>query len=380
MAEKKNNSYYDIAVIGSGLTGLAVSVDFSKRGYKVALFDSAETWGGLNHQVHSGSSNGLRWLAGNELGQKSLEFLSQLLDMDLSIKSHETNPWIYDSAQIKSFMGFGDAAPEFHRQYSYFLSTSLFSTTLPVADWAASLFQKFTGDFFSRSEITQILVEQKEVQSIQVNGQKIIQAKTYVFCAPLFELPPLMKNYEWGIKHKQRATKGPYLTALQLDLIHPKFHFDGYRMGLIPTQNDLPSLGFFQNPSPEGHQTSHWMTFVPYEQADDSEKLGEALKKIKRNIKKVFPEVLENKISERVLVAPFYTLLEDFFLKDCKLPDLKNFYLGCSQLQDGLSIYSCLIQAKAVSETLLRDLQKRDTSFEDVSGTSARPVADPITN
>ena len=123
------------------------------------------------------------------------------------------------------------------------------------------------------------------------------------------------------------------------------------------TQDEFgPCVGAFQAPAEvngENLQYSQWLTFVEDEEAEDTEIIGFALKKIKRQIKRAYPDALENLKFERILVVPSYAGHGDLKLSaNQSLAGVENFWVGSSQVHVQKNLLGALLQAELITSSL----------------------------
>jgi hypothetical protein len=96
-------------------------------------------------------------------------------------------------------------------------------------------------------------------------------------------------------------------------------------------------------------QASQWMTFIEGELSEESESVANALKKIKRQIKRAYPESLENLVTERILVVPQISGSGDLKLKgNLTLPEVDNLWIGSPTLSPQKNLIGALSQAQMV--------------------------------
>jgi hypothetical protein len=358
----KKTSIYDYVIVGGGLSGLCVASALTKEGAQVLLLEAAESYGGVNHPVQTKigvSENGLRFLPDTELAHRSLEFLSSLSGQEVKFRSVEREPLTYEAGGLRSFVGFGEQSPEFYDEISYFLSPKELVLEEPFHVWTKTLFESFRGEFAPRSHVTKFHASEGKVHSITINGQKTIQALNIIYAGPLKSLGLLLPDEALPARARQKFSKAKFWTAVGLDLIHsaPVTDFAGIHVLNGTTQDDLgPCVGRFQpsatlNESPV--QLSQWLSFIDDEDAEDTEKIGAALKKIKRQIKRAYPAALDQLVSERILVVPSIAGNGELKLTGHQtLPQANNFWVASGNVHPLKNILGTLAQAQLVTSSL----------------------------
>jgi hypothetical protein len=89
------------------------------------------------------------------------------------------------------------------------------------------------------------------------------------------------------------------------------------------------------------------------EEAEDTELVGAALKKIKRQIKRAYPDALENLKFERILVVPSYSGNGELKLSaNQTIPSLENFWVGSAQMHQQKNLLGALLQAELITSAL----------------------------
>ncbi|MEZ0393104.1 MAG: hypothetical protein ACAH59_12860, partial [Pseudobdellovibrionaceae bacterium] len=234
-------------------------------------------------------------------------------------------------------------------------------TKLEAHEWTQVLFSHFTGEFLPKSYVTKFHQEEGSgrISHLTVNGQKTIQAVNYIYCGPIKNLKTLLPEGALNPKAFQKLAKNQYWTAVGLDLLHNHSVTNSNSVHILSgtTQDELgPCVGVF-HPSAEVNgenlQYSQWLTFLEDEEAEDTEVVGAALKKIKRQIKRAYPDALENLKFERILVVPSYAGNGDLKLSgNLTLPGVENFWVGSAQMNPQRNLLGALLQAELVSSAL----------------------------
>lgn len=354
---------YDYIVIGSGLTGLGIANKLSQEGARVALLDGADAAGGLNRGTAFPTgkmNNGLRWIPDTDLSRKGLDALENILGLKILAGSEELPPVTFEEGKLKSFVGFGDKSPEFDEQLRPFTTSQRLSLHLEPWQWAAMLFENFTGEFLPRSYVTRLVPGMDgRIDHVIVNGAKHLKAQNIVYTGSLKDLGVLLPPELLAPRARQKLSKNAYWTALCLDLCHAAPVTDSAAMHVLngTTQDEVgPCVGFFHAPVEENGKTlqaSQWMTFFDEELSEDSEVAGQALKKIKRQIKRAYPTALDGLIKERIVVAPAVCGTGDLKLNaDQSLPGAENLWIASAPLSPAALTVNALNQAQLVLASL----------------------------
>lgn len=368
MSTPKRNSQhvYDYAIIGSGLSGLCIAAALNKVSHNTILIDGGDTFGGFNRSISTPvgqMNNGLRFFPETELSQKAIAFLELLLMTSLAAEPIENQPLTYEGGSMKPFVGFGSTPPAFYEEFAYFTNPRALKLSLEPHEWTQLLFNNYSGDFSPRSYVTKFHGENGRIQQLTINGQKKINVQNVIYCGPIRALAQLLPEDALSIKARSKVSKNQYWTAVCLDLMHSLSVTENATMHVLngTTQDDLgPCVGRFHHAttftSDAGEETlqySQWMTFVDAEESEDTEVIGAALKKIKRQIKRAYPEALENLKYERILVVPEYAGNGELKLSSNQsLPNYENFWVGSPTVSANKNLLGALLQAELVTAAL----------------------------
>lgn len=353
---------YDYAIIGSGLTGLSIAAALSKETSNIALLEGSDFSGGANRKINFPTgplNNGLRFSPDTVLSEKALRFLENILSENLIKNVHDESPITYEAGGFKTFLGFGENPPAFYEELNYFTSSKSIEFALEPYQWTQLLFEKFQGDFLPRSYVTKFHQQDGKVSHITVNGSKTIHAHNFIFAGAVKDLGLLLPEDSISMRARTRLSKNTYWTALCLDLCHNKAVTETTAMHVLngTTQDEIgPCVGRFLPPTEvEGTQlqASQWMTFIEHEVTEDSEVVGLTLKKIKRQIKRAYPEALDELRLERIFVAPLIAGNGDIKLSaNMTIPELENLWIASATVHEQKNLVGALLQAEMILASL----------------------------
>jgi uncharacterized protein with NAD-binding domain and iron-sulfur cluster len=365
---RKKDHIYDVVVVGAGLPGLVTAVSLIRKGLDVCVLESTEFPGGHSRSVYSPIGlvdNGIKFFPDNQQAADALESLNALLTHPIEWGSVENGPITYHNGELKPFVGFGKEAPDFHRELSYFLEPRRLETSRQLGLMVADLASQLGERFYPGSIVTKYLGHESSIHSVMVNGQKQINGLHFIHAASPKFLATLLSDEVVSARAKQKIAKAEYWTALGLDLFFKGEVSERSELHLLngTTQDDLgPCVGLFNPAAPseklngEMLQHSQWMTFVENESSEDPEVIGSILKKIKRQIKRAYPEAMDKVYSERILVAPFAEAELDLkFEKNGALSGVKNLWLAHGTATGERNIVGSILQGLKVAENFGTD-------------------------
>ncbi len=359
MAQKKSaNHIYDYAIIGSGLSGLSIAAALSPFTDNIVLLESSDVFGGANRPIKFPTgivNNGLRLVPNTESALKALDFLESILGLKIIDGVSENPPVTYNSGAFKPFVGFGDTPPPFYEELNYFTSNQLLNLKLDPCAWTQLLFEKFKGDFMPRSYVTKFHTADSRATHVTINGAKNLSAHNFIFCGSVKDLALLLPDDALNPRAKQKLSKSTYWTGLCLDLCHSHVVTDSSAVHVLngTTEDEIgPCVGKFLPSVSEGEkqlQTSQWMTFIEEEVTEDSEVVAATLKKIKRQIKRAYPEALESLVLERIIVSPLLSGSGELKLNaNQSLPSIENLWIGSAVVNPQKNLIGSLLQAHLV--------------------------------
>ncbi len=349
---------YDYIIIGSGLTGLTLAQKLSQETKNVLLLESQDEIGGANKPVQFAGrtiNNGLRFYPATDSATKALENLESQIGLKLISRISENNPETYEASGFKPFVGFGDQSPKFYDQLSYFLSSQLVELNLQPFQWVQQLKESFAGTFLPRSFVTQFhfddaVVKNPKVTHVTVNGNKTFHGHNFIFAAPLKELPSLLPEEIMNARLKNKIAKAKSWQAVCIDLYHPEISEQKKNLFVLngTTDDEIgPCLGQFIS-----KDISQWLSFIDFDSAEDTENIGLVLKKVKRQIKRAFPEVADQIQKERISVSSSISGGELKLSANLTYPHVANLWIASVTAATAPNLLGSLQTAQMISAAL----------------------------
>ncbi len=347
---------YDYIVIGSGLTGLNIAANLSKETQNILILESENHIGGANRSatLHSETiENGLRFFPNTELASQVLFQLENFLGLKLIGPTKENHPETYDASGFKSFVGFGDKSPEFYDQLAYFLNKSEIQLTLPIHQIINLIKDQYQGEILTRSYVTRFNFTEDKLTHVTVNGNKQFHANNFIFTGNVRDLNLLMPDEFMSARAKAKLKKDTAWMGLCLDLFHevPEGTAIVEKDNLFilngTTDDDIgPCVGRFNPALTPQKQISQWMSFVDVDTAEETENIAEVLKKMKRQIKRAFPEMAEHIQGERLFMSSPLSCGEIKMNANGTLHKVDNLWIASTQISKYPNLLGSLLQSQ----------------------------------
>jgi hypothetical protein len=350
---------YDYIIIGSGLTGLTIAQKLSQETENILVLDAQDFAGGdnrpaqLNHQT---INNGLRFFPATDQAMKSLEFLEELLKTPLVSEVIENNPETYEASGFKKFVGFGDKSVDFYDQLSYFLANKEVVLASTPYEWIQKFQESLSSKIQTKSIVTRFGFEQLESENPQlthviVNGTKQFHARNFIFTGPVKDLGLLLSDEILNQRVKAKLKKSQAWQAICLDLFHKEKVSQENIFVLNGTTDDElgPCVGrFLKTDATSEGQISQWVSFIDVEAAEDTENIGHVLKKMKRQIKRAFPEASDSVSKERIFVTPPLSGADLKLTASGTIPKVPNLWIASPHLSKSKNLLASLQQSQLV--------------------------------
>jgi hypothetical protein len=314
---------------------------------------------------------GLKVLPRTEEMTEALDWVGEVLGRADLVQTLavEAPPITFDDGRFKPFVGFGEqAAVASAREVSCMAPQAYLRLLKPMHEWVDILRERLGDAILTSHQVTRIeLDESGRATSVVVNDTKTLRAPLILACFSPRHLQRLLPEQATPARLKQRILKGEIWTAVNLDLSFSPPVSDSLAVHVFKGANEEPCVGLFDPAiTPEGPQLSRWVTYVSREHSDEAELMASALKQISRQIKRAYPQALEQKRWERITVE----MASVGDLSETLDPD------GNWAKVSGLRLISPLARAKT---PVLAGLQQtRAVMTQVLSELSARPVVNPV--
>ncbi len=363
MSTRHNNAMhiYDYIIIGSGLTGLTIAKKIAQETDNILVLEAQDFVGGSNRVVQVNNqniNNGIRFFPATDAAEKAMNFFETLLDKKIVGEKADNQPEYYESHGFKQFVGFGDKSPEFYDQLGYFLAQKEFPLTVQTNEWIEALQTGLQDAIQLKSIVTKFGFENLETNEptlthVMVNGSKQIYARNFIFAGPVKDLGLLLPDDVLSLRAKAKLKKARAWQGVCLDIFHSAT-LDKTNLFVLngTTDDDIgPGIGRFLPATEEG-QISQWMSFIDSESAEDTEMIAHVLKKMKRQIKRAFPEIGESIKSERIFVTPALSGADIKLTASNTVPKVKNLWIASPEVAPSVNLLGSLQQSQLVLAAL----------------------------
>ena len=387
MAEFNSRHHFETIIIGGGLAGLLVAARLAEAGQRFLLLEEKEELGGYcRPQVHALGTFGFGFksLPAHEAGHRAADFLESQLGFSLQRQESDLPPITFEGGKFKPFLGFGSEPPPDIDELEYYLFPRRLVLRFAPHTWIAHLREKIPAEqIVMRSVVTRILIEQGTSQGVMVNGAQTYTAERLIYTGSKKALAQLLPSGALPTRLGQKLAKSPFWTAVGLDLVHAQTVSESRALHVLRggKEDASPCLGYFYEPGAElnldatsrhAAQISRWMTLVSAEGSEDPEITGASVRKIKKQIKRAYPEALDHLLHERIYVANLsHGSCEIKLTAGVEVPGIAGLYLSGSGIGSGRNLIGVCEQTQSLLNAL--GLDAAPAVFAQDAGESAQP-------
>lgn len=339
---------YDTLVIGGGLTGLLVAHKLHSAGQKVKLFEASEKLGGRF------SRGFLPFLPADNDQQTCFQWLNSL-GFQLEFVEQAHRPQIYEGGNFQDLAGFGDTKIAGADFYLPLLSTSECKLTPSFNQDYHRLLTQLPFEYQTLSGLTQLTKTEDNLNIATINDEHQFSFKNLVFTAAPLKLLQYLPADVLALKSIARLSKQEYWASLNVQYDHevPLTTPEGV-LFLTSGGQDLDVVA--GRVTEQGHK-SQWMTLISMETIEDTEKITQILRAIRRQIKRPYPEAL-NSVKETIWITP-YSHGGD--LPGSQIKGIANLWMAHSSLFQLDPLWGSVKAAMTVSNEIL---QTEDSTSE----------------
>lgn len=296
-APSRNSKNAEVLVLGTSLSGLLIAEAYRQAGHQVTILDpSAHALGALPAD--------LNFYPASESAKVTLDWVQNLLRLELNPAELESGPMHFDEGMLKPFVGFGDRAFPSREELDFYTSPNRFESSVSLNEIIAALVATLAPLTQTRKEVTKLIASEGRVTGVEVNGEEIWTGGTIIATQSPAELLEMLAIDALDGRHRTRLAKGSSWGSVTLQVLHkrPVTLERGIHV-LYGSGNDCePIVGRFYSTQESGQQASVWMTFVPRESSEDTDYMSHTLKHMKRQIRRAYPDALDDLLEEKLVV------------------------------------------------------------------------------
>lgn len=311
----KNNKKFDFVVIGDSLPALLTAVENSSRGLKGAIFSGSETLGGLHRGVNldaeiENPEQPPRWVDTHinyiPKNDHTLSFLEQLRKFipELSWSPEDVGPITYQNGTVQPFLGFGAHTVDAIDFYSYFTNAEQLQLNMSLTQVAQKLVAQFQGEILTNNEVTQMQVTES-LGMIQTNGADIYSADRVYFFESAAKLGKVIPTESPAFPKAtvQKVSKSQTWAVVNLAYLHKAELTETHSVHVLYGAKDIPCVGAFSKTT-DDENVSQWLSILSSENFADAEQLGQAIREMKKQIKRMYPNFYESVEKEFIVISP----------------------------------------------------------------------------
>lgn len=320
---------YDAIIFGGGFSGLLSAQILKAKGKSFLLIEPSDKLGGRmlswKTQDLALPSNPNLFPYSDENDLKLFQWLETTLDTRIVDGSLPVQTKHFKDGQLKPLTGFGDKNSEALDEYNSFcLQSEKANLTQLPQYWIERLVGELDeNQYVLNSEITSVEVLNKKANSLSLNGKTTVEFDTLIWAqAPqnMLQIVGAENISPADAKRLKRPTK--VFDAIMLNLSHKGYQNanlkDGDSSQGVETSPLIQNWPLISNPEVlclYGSQDefepvigtiskdfSCWMTLVPSELSLDNEFVAKALKNMKKQIKRPYPDLFEQVTTEEKII------------------------------------------------------------------------------
>lgn len=273
---------FDFIVYGATLEGLLIAEYLKNNGLKIAVLESSQ-------KPQLG-----QWDLYKALDTENMAEINNILEVfNLRSEKSEIPCLTFEKGHFEPFVGFGEIAPTYSDLFKPFLSGS----KLTIQNNASDLLTRFKDlDIRFGLTLTNIEFEASSIKNITLNDNHVYTAENFIFAVNPAEYIDLLDTTVVSQKTLQKIGRAEFMSSLVLTLTHKPTNdqINTNYMLYGTTKDPVISVGHFKETE------SNWITFISPESTDINEAGVQALKEMKRQIKRALPNLFSNVEFEKI--------------------------------------------------------------------------------
>lgn len=360
----------DICIIGANFEALASAKILSEAGFRVLIVEPSDRLGGVltpTQTEYGALSKQFSYWPAGQTTELALRFLSRALNKELTPVEETLPPQTFSKGQFQTFVGFGEFAPPFVDEVSNYLKDSQYTNLASPSQYLEELQSNLNAQLVFGQDIVKFEIQNEKITLAELEDGRSVEAKAYLLFADPKPFLALLPSEEYTQRELQRIHRTPLWTTLSLDIIHSTEVTNEKTIFLLTgtVKDSIPCVGRFDSLTEhEGKkiQSSHWLTFIPAE-TEDEEVTANALREIKRQIRRAFPTALEQTLFEKITIMP--ASAGSLPLKadaQSRWPGTTNLWLSSRHLNAHSGHVGALCQAALATEAVISGLSQPENN------------------
>ena len=376
MAQYRNwQEEFDTAIIGTGLCSLILAETLGQRGQKVTLVEtSSNIYGYLHEQTMADSLNAarLRYQPACDNINDLIEGLNQAIGTQIESEVVDNSVKTVDSGSLKDFLGFGDRKFSGMSVYGDLCRNTKLQSSTAMHEVLPSLADRFSGRFIPNARVTGFALDDGHATGLILNEDRILKANHFIYCDSPHKLPGLLGHEAFSSRVQSKLSRNKPMSALYLRLLlqEPMVEPDNFFVSMGAKDDFEPCLGESWINS-QGEQVTNWAYLIPTEQAEDHETMVAAIKYMKRQIKRVYPELVEKSVQETITFGEDQFGSFDLTREQLSKGLPSNLFLSSPRLSNQISYWADIESALLTLDSLL----PAEKPSEDDSHLASEPLS-----
>lgn len=310
-------------IIGANLTGLSLARLLKNDDRDIELLEATQLLGGR----FRGDGADLGYIAPSDSALRTLEWLRR--ETPLQWNEIDEQPLVFESNSWRPFLGFGDFPSSVVNELTFFNPSKQWLLEPGLEQVTRALCEQMPVEPKFRHEVTGFECTDGRVTAAIVNGQTKIAGDNFIFCPAPHLLGKLLPADALKPATRSRLAKQQVgWSAVTLSLRHrqPLQESPAMRFVLGTGKEFEPVIGRIWPTH------SVWLNLVSSEREEDLEHLGDCVRFMRRTLKRVAPDLMNQVGDEKIRVRPQAFGPLDLKLKNYAFPELPNLLLADPRL------------------------------------------------
>lgn len=367
------DSIFDVCIIGGGFSGLLAAKTLSKKGLNVALIESRDALGGEFRPSQSQLgpiSRDFGYLPATENAKHCLDTLIETGILSATATEETLPALTYNKGQLQPFVGFGEFAPAYVDELNYYLRDSRFIIEPTISTLTQQLIETHGATICLGAHVKQWEFRENSISGLRLDDNTLIKAKTFVYTDQNKFLLKTLPTEHYTQRELHKLVKTPRWSSVSLDLVHgtPICETQAVHVLMGTTKESPACIGGFEKTKTQNgvhFQASHWMCFVPTDN-EDQEIPANALRELKRQLKRVYTNAFENLKFEKITLNPNYTDIPLQTDAQGRWPNTENLWISNSDVNREQGLVGAMSQSLLVTTAVLQYFQKKAESSQPV--------------